>query len=234
MREETYGGVRVRVCGGLDGNGSGKGLLVVLLHGYGAPGDDLVPLASALRVPREVRFAFPEAPIDLGRDAMGGRAWWHIDMAALQARARGELTDRTHEVPQGLVEAHASVETTLDGLTRDLAPSAILLGGFSQGAMLACDMVMQTKRSFAALAMMSGTLIAQQHWEKVGKSRAGLHALVSHGRADPILPYAAAEKLRDFLTSVGLVVDWVPFQGGHGIPPDVMNGLARLIAGVSH
>jgi phospholipase/carboxylesterase len=72
MRDETYGGLRVRVTGGRDRRGGGDGPLVVLMHGFGAPGDDLVPLARGLDVPSEVRFAFPEAPLDLGPEADGG------------------------------------------------------------------------------------------------------------------------------------------------------------------
>ena len=41
MREEQLGGLRTRVTGGTDGKGGGRGPLVLLLHGFGAPGDDL-------------------------------------------------------------------------------------------------------------------------------------------------------------------------------------------------
>ena len=64
MRDETFGGLRVRLTGGPDRQGGGDGPLVVLMHGFGAPGNDLVPLARVLDVPREVRFAFPEAPLE--------------------------------------------------------------------------------------------------------------------------------------------------------------------------
>ena len=46
MREIQLGGLRTRVTGGTDGKGGGNGPLVVLLHGFGAPGNDLVPLAE--------------------------------------------------------------------------------------------------------------------------------------------------------------------------------------------
>jgi phospholipase/carboxylesterase len=46
MRVDKLGGLTVRLTGGTDGKGGGNGPLVVLLHGFGAPGDDLVPLSE--------------------------------------------------------------------------------------------------------------------------------------------------------------------------------------------
>src|SRR6185369_8839181 len=103
MKDVIVKGSRVRLAGGEDRDGGGDGPLVVLLHGFGAPGDDLVPLFRQLDVPREVRFAFPAAPLDLrtlGAGYAGGRAWWMIDVAALDARARGGTRERrTDTVP---------------------------------------------------------------------------------------------------------------------------------------
>ncbi len=91
MRRETLSGLSVTITGGTDREGGGDGPLVVLLHGFGAPGEDLVPLFRQLNVPSEVRFAFPAAPVDLraklGPGYAGGRAWWMIDTAALEAPA---------------------------------------------------------------------------------------------------------------------------------------------------
>jgi phospholipase/carboxylesterase len=231
VREETIGDLRVRLTGGADGNGGGKGPFVVLLHGFGAPGDDLVPVAEALHAAPDVRFAFPEAPIDLGPEAMGGRAWWWIDMMQLQrARILGQEIDRTRTVPDGLVEARAKVNALLDEIERRFAPPSIVLGGFSQGAMLACDVALRSTRKIAALALLSGTLIAEQEWEPVAARRAGMRVLQSHGQEDPMLPFGGAMKLREFLTKAGLVVEWIPFRGGHGIPPAALQGLAKLVA----
>src|SRR5437879_8470468 len=119
MRDDTFGGLRVHITGGTDRNGGGDGPVVVLLHGYGAPGSDLVVFGRTIDAPRGTRFVFPEAPIDLGREYEGGRAWWHIDMMALQvAIARGTFRERAHEVPPGLAEARALVDAMLDDVQR--------------------------------------------------------------------------------------------------------------------
>src|SRR5688500_7344014 len=85
MNTVELGKLRVVATGGSDRRGGGDGPAILLCHGFGAPGDDLVPLARVVDVGREVRWFFPEAPheLDLGY-GMTGRAWWNIDMVRLQ------------------------------------------------------------------------------------------------------------------------------------------------------
>ncbi len=237
MRELTLGTLRARVAGGTDREGGGTGPVVVLLHGYGAPGTDLVPLWRELKVPHEVRFVFPEAPLELG---FGGRAWWPIDMLRLQDRFdRGQVEELIRDVPAGLAEARAAVLELLDALQREIGsvPETTVLGGFSQGGMLATDVVLRSERKFAALAVLSGTIICQEEWRALLPARAGLPVLQSHGRSDAVLPFFLAERLRDELVGAGLAVQFVPFNAGHGIAGPVLDGLgalaSRIAAGAS-
>jgi phospholipase/carboxylesterase len=229
------GGLRAHVVG------EGDGPVVVLCHGFGAPGDDLVDLGHVLRVP-SVRFVFPEAPLALDvlfggiepaedPDRPGGaRAWWMIDLERLAGRA---AVDRAREVPPGLADARARLESLLDEVERRMRPSRLVLGGFSQGAMLACDVALRSRRPLAGLVLLSGTLLCEAEWTPLMPARRGLRALVSHGAADPLLPIASTERLRDLLTAAGLEVEWVRFSGGHEIPPPVMARLGALIADVA-
>jgi phospholipase/carboxylesterase len=229
----------VNICGGEDREGGGDGPLVVLLHGFGAPGDDLVPLYRQLDVPQKVRFAFPAGPLDLrtlGAGYAGGRAWWMIDIAALDAAMRGVgREDRSDQVPDGLAEARTALVTVLDELeTRLGAPrDKTVLGGFSQGAMLSLDVALRSDRAFGGLALMSGTIVARREWEPLFEKLAATKVVQAHGRTDPLLPFGIAERLRDRLLEAKADVRWVPFPGGHTITGSVLEELGRLVREVA-
>ena len=231
MKEEVIGKLRVRLAGGTDGKGGGHGPIVVLLHGFGAPGEDLVPLWRVLAVTESIRFLFPVAPLQLPDSLSDGRAWWMLDMDKIaRDMASGRGRD-TNAIPHGLIEARALVIGLLDDLERQLniSTSQMVLGGFSQGAMLASDVVLHTTRPFAGLVIMSGTIIAQEEWQQRLSGRQGLPVFQSHGMGDPLLGFDTAERLHGMLTTAGLSVYWHPFHGGHEIPPEVLEGLGAFI-----
>jgi phospholipase/carboxylesterase len=237
MRISRIADLNVRITGGTDREGGGAGPVVVLLHGYGAPGDDLVPLQRVLQVSRDVRFVFPEAPLTPPElAAYGGRAWWPIDMIALQrARAEGRERDRTSGEPEGITQAREQVIALLDGVERELGVSGdkIVLGGFSQGAMLSCDVALRSERPLAGLALLSATLLSKDIWRAGMTNRKSLPVLQTHGRVDAVLSHELAVQLRDLLRDEGLQVEWLEFNGGHELPSSVLEALSRFITKVT-
>ncbi len=228
-----FGPLRARVTGGTDGRGGGNGPVVVLCHGFGAPSDDLVPLSGALSVPRAVRFVFPEAPLGLPPEYFDGRAWWPIDMLKLQtALASGAIRDLSHEVPEGLASATEKLDGFLTEIEARLGVSSdkLVLGGFSQGAMVSTNLILRGQRRIAGLVIMSGTLLAEHEWTPLMPSRVGLPVFMSHGRYDPILPFELAEDLKTRFDKAGLKVEWVPFNGQHEIPRPALAGLSAFIS----
>jgi phospholipase/carboxylesterase len=206
-----------------------KPLTCVLLHGFGAPGNDLVGLAGALEAPSGTTFVFPEAlhsladfvPEDSLYPGMGeARAWWMIDMAAIeQAIVRGEIRDLSRQVPEGLAEARRALSSMLDELAKRRPGDRLVLGGFSQGAMLALDVALrEPERPIAGIALLSGTLLAEEEWTPRLAARKGTAVFQSHGRSDPILPFSLSERLAKLLAEAGLAVTFVPFAGRHTIP----------------
>ena len=232
MRQAKLGDLLVRITGGTDGRGGGNGPVVVLLHGYGAPGDDLVVLSDYLDVPAGTRFLFPEAPLPIPLGYGDSRGWWLIDMARIQAdRAAGRIRDLSGEIPVGLVRAREWAAALLDDMHRKVGvdPKKTILGGFSQGAMLSCDVLLRSDRPYAGLIQLSGTLLAKQKWGPLLPKRKALPVFQSHGTQDPILAYVMAERLRDEFVRAGLKVEWLPFRGGHEIPEPVLRKLGQFL-----
>jgi phospholipase/carboxylesterase len=223
MRTTTIGPLGVRA------SGDGEGPAILLCHGFGAPGDDLVALAGAIDAGPGVRWFFPVAPLELD---WGGRAWWNNDLDRRMAlAARGQANQLRFETPAGLAEARAALEATLAVLERDYAVQRdrLILGGFSQGAMLTTEVALAAERPFAGLAIVSGALLCQDRWAAAAHARGpSLHAFVAHGRRDPLLRFADAEALRALLEEGGASVDWVEHGGQHEIPSVVLERIGAF------
>lgn len=234
MRVAKLGGLSVRLTGGVNGSGDGDGPVVVLLHGFGAPADDLVPLAEVLSAPPGTRFAFPGAPGALPPMWGPGRAWWMIDPSRFERVARGEIDGMADEVPPELGAARDAVLAMLDALEGELGAAAetTVLGGFSQGAMLACDVALRTGRPLAGLVLMSGTFLCRPEWLRLLPERTGLRVFQSHGTQDPLLPFSLARELREAMNTAGIPVDFVEFRGGHEIPGQVVAGASAFLGRV--
>jgi phospholipase/carboxylesterase len=203
-------------------------LTVVMMHGFGAPGDDLVDLARSVETPDGTRFVFPEGPLELPGLYGDARAWWMLDLARIERALAGIVEDRSEEIPEGLAEARDQIDALLGELVAGGA-RRIVIGGFSQGAMLALDVALHTAHPIAGVAFLSGTRINGTAWaERLARVR-GLPVAMTHGRRDALLPFAVAESLRDQLRAAGADVDWVEFAGGHEIPPPALAALGRLI-----
>ncbi|MCA9583315.1 MAG: alpha/beta fold hydrolase [Myxococcales bacterium] len=230
MKQVTWGGLSAVLTGGTDREGGGDGPLVVLLHGFGAPGTDLVPLWRVLDVPRGTRFVFPAGPLDLPLGFGDARAWWMIDFEAYgRALQTGKPRDLPDDPPPGLAEVRHRFGAFLTEMREALGPTPPIVGGFSQGAMVSLDQALHSDREIKGVALLSGSIPSKDLWEARFSSRAGLPVFQSHGKQDATLPFSLAEKLRDEMTAGGLEVTWQPFFGGHEIPQPVLDGLGHFI-----
>ena len=222
----TWAGLRVRTVG----ERRHPRQIVILLHGWGAPGDDLVSLGEVLSAPGRL-WVFPEAPLV---SQGGGRAWWHLDLPRmLAAREQGQERDMRQETPVGLSEARTQMTALVAEVTRraGVAPGAVWVGGFSQGAMLATDAALASPAAVAGLVILSGSLVAEPIWTaRLQAIPPGFPIFMSHGRGDPVLPFRFAEALRDHAQAAHHAVTWVPFNGGHELPPLVLTSLSAFLA----
>lgn len=208
---------------------------VVLLHGFGAPGTDLVGLERGIEIKVPTRFIYLAAPhlLEGQSGPHAGRAWWYIDMMALQiARMTGDSEHLAAQVPDGLCEARTMLGEALNALGEEIGldRQRTVLGGFSQGAMLACDFALRSPTQPEALIQLSGTVICESEWVPLMRERRGFRVFQSHSPDDMVLPFPLALRHRDNFVNAGAKVDFVAFRGGHGIPPLVLNRLSDFLA----
>ncbi len=208
--------------------GEGEGPVVVLLHGMGSRPEDMVSFADRTDLPPGTRFVFPYAPTPThapeGRE--GGYLWWPLG---------DDFRDpRRHRYP-GMARCRRQVSALLDAIEEeDGVPSdRIVLGGFSQGAMLAMDVALHDPRPLAGLVIMSGTFVDEAEWMPLMTDRRDLRVFQSHGRRDTVLLFGPAEELSQRLTASGVDVRFHAFDGEHHVTPEVSERVAAFITEVT-
>lgn len=203
---------------------------VILLHGYGADCTDLVPLSQYMKLEASVSWYFPNAPLEvpIGPHMMG-RAWFPINMERLtMAQQTGEFERylAAHS-PDGFLAASESVAQFVTGIKERY--SKIILGGFSQGSMVSAQVALENPSLLSGLILLSSTFVSEASWRDLVAGEITYPILQSHGSFDPILPYEHAKRLSDFLSEHTADYEFIPFQGGHEIPPPVLTGMQKLI-----
>jgi len=194
---------------------------LILFHGFGADAHDLEGLKDSFHFESAVNLRFPngvfEVPIGPG---WTGRAWWPLRLSSLPE----DWSDYTPEEMQYLVPALLKMITDLK-----VPWNKIILGGFSQGAMLATELYMQAPETPLGLISMSGSLIRQTEWKEKLENRKGQKVFLSHGQNDQVLPIKGSQKLLNLFQQKELKCQWVTFGGGHEIPMKVIEGINQYV-----
>jgi phospholipase/carboxylesterase len=192
--------------------------LVVLLHGWGADGNDLIGLAPALQptLPH-ARFVSPNAPDPCDQNPMG-RQWYSF------ADERPEVLKAGYERAAAMINGFLDAE--LERLKLD--DSRLALVGFSQGAMMSLYVALRRARPCAAVVGYSGMMIDAEGLETELRSRPPV--LLAHGDADPVVPVGSLHEAVGALAKHELSAQWHISKGvGHGIDPEALEAGAAFL-----
>jgi phospholipase/carboxylesterase len=183
--------------------------LVILLHGYGANGEDLIGLAPHFaRVLPEAAFVAPDGPEPCAGQPFG-RQWWGIDSFSRQERFLGTLA--------AAPVLDAFIDAELQGHRLD--ESKLVLVGFSQGTMMALHVGPRRQRPLAGIIGYSGALVAPERLPDEARSQPPV--LLVHGDRDELVPAESTLEAAEGLASAGIQVEWHFSPGqGHTIAPD--------------
>jgi phospholipase/carboxylesterase len=203
---------------------AGTRMAVILLHGYGAPGGDLVGLAKELSAARgDIAFYVPAGPYEVG---MGGRSW----IPDFTAPTREEYTERLErEVARTFALIWQVVETARSAGS---AYDSIYVGGFSLGGRMAIEVATRAPagKALGGLIVMSGGGMAELP-DPVADDRPPLRVLVTHGTRDTVIGYSNGERLASALAAAGHDVRLFAFGEGHTIDASVRELLPAFLDG---
>ena len=175
--------------------------LVILAHGYGSNGDDLIGLAPYWQdaLP-DTAFVAPNAP-QACADSPGGHQWWPVWNADRLAGVRAAAP---------VLDAFIDAELARHSLTAD----RLALVGFSQGTMMALHIAARRTRRLAGVVGYSGMLIDPT----ADEVRTKPPILLIHGSADPMVPIAAFHSAEKTLRDLGFPLEAHICPGlGHSI-----------------
>lgn len=192
--------------------------LVILLHGLGADGHDLIGLAPVWSpLLPDAEFVAPNAPFPCDM-APYGFQWF-------------SLQDRSPETILAGVRAAAPILDAFidDALTaRGLAEKDLALVGFSQGTMMSLYVGLRRARAVAGIVGYSGALIGAE--SLAADISAKPRVLLVHGDADTMVPFQALALAETALRAAGLAVETLARPGlGHGIDEEGLKAGARFL-----
>lgn len=210
--------------------GNPKDPVIIFLHGYGSDADHLTffPTACPFK-DMHPTWVFPHG---LEQLPTGGRAWFPLDEPLFQSLiSNPDVTSETKDLYQKLFHVDFDKpKNALETLIVELGRPRynIILGGFSQGAMMTTHLILSSKTPYCGALICSGAMILDKGWEEnvsiCGKSP----FIQSHGYQDSILPYYHGENLYSLL-SLRLEGDLVSFPGGHEIPMTVLQKIQKIV-----
>jgi phospholipase/carboxylesterase len=196
---------------------------LILLHGRAVDERDLYPMLEELDPERKLFGLTPGAP--LTNVPPGGRHWYVI-------REVG------HPDEQTFVETLTKLCRFLDEELRHhgIPWEKAVIGGFSQGAAVACAVALGMGRPRAAgLLMMSGFYPMVRGWKMDPDAKRGMPAYLTHGAYDPVIPVGFGRKARDLLEEGGLAVTYRETRMQHGIDfaviPEIRDWVSSVITG---
>lgn len=198
---------------------------VIFLHGLGADGHDLAPLAAELDLPG-VRFVFPHAPIR-PVTINGGyrmRAWYDVLGADF-----GTNQDET-----GIRESEQQLRALIRReVERGVPASRIVLAGFSQGGAIALHTGLRYPDRLGGIIALSSYLpLPEALPAEAHAANKDLPVMMAHGTEDTVIPFALGEASYRKLKSLDYPAAWRSYSMPHTLCAEEIEDIAQWLRGV--
>lgn len=205
-------------------SGAAPKQIVVLLHGYGSDGADLIGLAPHWQaVLPDALFVAPNAPEPCPGNPFGYQ-WFALDYES----------DRVANRQQGLPKAAPVLVQFLDDLWAQTGLEAkdTILAGFSQGAMMALHVGLSLPEKLMGIVAFSGAFVAPAGFGGPGLAQPPV--CLVHGDMDQVVDPALSVAAKTALRDAGIAVRHHVSRGvAHGISPDGLAFATDFIAAIA-
>ena len=180
---------------------------LVLLHGWGADANDLLPVGQLLTESFKGRFEIISLSAPHPHPSGLGRQWYPL------------YPHKWENVPNAVLD----LERRLDNLSFQLIPlHKTLLLGFSQGGAMALELA--TRKKFAGVFAISS--YPHPDWQPLKDMPP---VFLCHGNIDEVVPKEASQKSFDILRKNGIKSNLYFFDGGHEITNDLIGHCKEII-----
>ena len=193
--------------------------LIVVLHGYGANMRDLLALSENIGGDESI-LVFPNAPFEFQLSyQLSGYAW--IFPPSMDPE----------DVPESMLDS----ENKLMGMIQELIESYgikspnVILGGFSQGAMMSALVGLANPKIFKGVFMLSGMLLGESYLASKMQANNSQAVFISHGNLDSLVPFTHCKKTIAFLEEYDYKPEFHEYSMGHELSMESIQDLARWV-----
>lgn len=187
--------------------------LMIMLHGLGDSIEGYRWWPAAMNLPW-LNHLLVNAP----EEYYGGYAWF----------------DYPGDMVPGVRRSTKLLFALLDDLRAKGFPTGqTVLGGFSQGCLMAIEVGLRYPHRFAGIVGISGYVCQPEKlWEERSSVAGQQRLLVTHGHHDPIIPFAKVQEQIRYLQAAGLPVEWHEFAKEHTIAGEAeLEVIRRFVRG---
>jgi len=189
--------------------------MVVLLHGFGSHMGDIARLSARIDTEHYI-YACPNAPIAMDLGGFTGYAWAPLDgEAARQAQAHAEELLRVF---------------CQEVFARYNPPGGqAVIGGFSQGGMMAYRTGLTSPDAFRGVAALSSRIPDPSDLRSRLPEKRDQAVFVAHGTQDTLLSIEDGRRSLEFLTAEGYKPAYKEYPMGHEVTPSVLDDLTAWL-----
>jgi phospholipase/carboxylesterase len=196
--------------------------LLVLMHGVGSNERDLFGLAP--HIPENFHVLSLRAPFRMGP---GSHAWFDFSVEPTGERSINEAQE---------AQSRALVAQTVSAAAQqlDIPPERIVVGGFSQGGIMALSLLLTQPVLLQAAMVWHSRLLPQAVAQAAPvEALRGKQLWLSHGTHDNVIPLANAQSIARHMADLPVTVTYREFPGAHEIRPAELAATVGWLEGLT-